>query len=351
MWAYALAINQSLFDKNLPIKPGWMNNVSYDPDNPRSLRIDVTEQTLVTKDWKVQVYRGILALIFWGVVTVNAAVNIGLHGELLLQATVYPLEPAVDVTLTPVLEPWLAISIWVDLLLGLASAGADATAGVHAVALPTHFNTSDKRIIYFESPCVALREFCQCGRALTCTSTRKPGTWAVGTWSSTRPTPVAATLTQSVAAAAASPAPARHACHGQHGTDGRIAAAFIGDASQGNTPIQPKVYVGVKEPDQKDWKYVRFVPLTDGSHMVQDPAITFAHQFIIAAWTETNISQAEEKAATTMEQILQRQEIRYSYALNYDPNRTWSTPGWVTDDRVAELAGRCWQDRSTTAPH
>lgn len=339
--AYALAINQSLFNKDWPIKPGWMNDVSYDPDNPRSLRIDVTEQTLVTKDWKVQVYRGVLAS-FWGVVTVNAAVNIGLHGELLFRATIYPLEPAVDVTLTPALEPWLAISIWVDLLLGLASAGADATAGVR-VALPTHFNTSDKRYIYFESPCVALRAVLSVWARINLYFYEK--TWNLGSWDLVKyKTDACGGYPDPEPPAPPRPPRLLGTPVMASGTDGRIAAAFIGDANQGNTPIQPKVYVGVKEPDQKEWKYVTFVPLTDGSHMVQDPALTFAHQFIIAAWTETNMSQAEEKAATTMEQILQRQEIRYSYALNYDPKRSWSTPGWITDDRVADgrpvLAGQ-----------
>ncbi len=332
--AYALAFNQSLFDKQFSIKPSWMKDVHYDPDNPRSLTVETGNLSLVSKDWKTTVYKGVIAS-FWGVVTVNAAVNIGLHGELVMKATIAPLEPAVDIAVTPSLEPWLAVSVWVDLLLGLASAGADATAGVKA-ELPVHVNTKDSRVVYFDKTCLAIRAVLSVWARVNLLFYQK--SWNLGEWDLIKyksdgcggypePTPPP-------------PPPPPHIL----GTpvmaadnNGVLAAAFIADASGGNgTPI-PKVSVMIKEPGQKEWDYGKAVTLTDGSHMVQDPAITFAGGSVIAAWTETMMTAAEEQAAgNNMAQILGRQEIRFAYARKDSSYKQWSAPASVTNDNVAD---------------
>lgn len=332
--SYALALNQSLFDKQFSIKPAWMKDVPYNPDDMRSLEVRTEKLSLVTKDWKTTVYKGVLAS-FWGVVTVNAAVNIGLHGELFLQATIFPLEPAVDITVTPYLEPWLAVSIWVDLLLGLASAGADATAGV-GVALPFHVNTKDSRIVYFADPCVAVRAVLTAWARINLLFYQK--TWNLGEWELLKyksngcggypdpkppPPPPPPRILGTPAMVA--------------GSNGTLAAAFIADAAQGNGSPIPKVTVLLREPGQTEWDYSKAMVLTDGSHMVQDPAITFAGSMIIVAWTETMLTAAEEQAAgDNMEQVLQRQEIRFAYARRDTNYRQWSAPASVTNDNVAD---------------
>jgi hypothetical protein len=69
----------------------------------------------------VTVFEGVIAS-FWGIVNVHLSINFGLDASLSLQATLAEdLDPAV--TLTPEVTMSSAVSLWVDILLGVAAVG------------------------------------------------------------------------------------------------------------------------------------------------------------------------------------------------------------------------------------
>jgi hypothetical protein len=337
--AYAMALNKNLYEKQFSIKPSWMKNIHYDPDNPDSLRVQTDQLSLVTLDWKTTVYRGTL-VSFWGIVTVNASVSLGLHGEVLFQATIYPLKPAADIVVTPYLEPWLAVSIWVDLLFGLASAGADATASVF-VGLPIHINTQDSRVVYLGDPCMGARILLSVWARVNLWFWKK--TWNLGEWKlldyvSDGCSEQRRRELEQKKPPAPPPPPRLLGTPVMAGNDdgGGMVAAFVGDATPGSITPTPKIYVMYKARDEKEWDINKAIALTDGSRMVQDPAAIFANGRIIVAWTETMMSQDEDQAAgNDMGKIVQRQEIWYSYA-EARPYPQWSAPARVTDDLVAD---------------
>ena len=101
------------------------------------------------------VFSGPLAS-FWGVVTVKASVAVGIGGQLTIQAILKPLKPAAEVILTPIITPRVTASVWVDLLLSVASAGADVTTSA-SLSLPLHINTEATPKVKFDQTCLRLR--------------------------------------------------------------------------------------------------------------------------------------------------------------------------------------------------
>ncbi len=329
--AYVKLLSQEVYGKERDIRPKWMNGVTYDPDNPGSLQVDVGPISLYRLNWETNVFRGVLASYF-GIVTVNAGVSVGVNGELSLSATIWPLKPGADLVLTPYIQPWLAVSIWVDLLMGLASAGADATASL-AVGLPVHLNTTDSRVLYFDSLCLAARIDLAVWARINLGFIKKQ--WDLASvslldkkYGCSQPVPPPA------------PPPTPPRILGSPAVNvnaqGQMMVVYVADtAPNGARPI-PKVFALYKDQNTENWDYRQAVALTDGSHMVQDPTVALSYRKAVVAWTETVMTpQEEESAGNDINRILQRQEICYA-VWGKETDRKWKAPVCLTQDRTAD---------------
>lgn len=300
----------------------------FNPDDPRSLSINLPSVTLWEGDWSTQVYEGVIAT-YWGIVSVKAAVSVGLQGSIIMTMRLQPLQPAVDIELDPRIVPYLTTKLWVDLLLGVASAGADATASV-SVTLPFHINPSEERKAWFEKPCAGFR------LDLSVWARVNLGFWKKK-WDSEPFTLVDKNSCGQVNPAPTKPptppkllgAPAIAAS-----PDGGMLVVFVGDSDPGGQSPKPKVYALYKAPGASGWPSPdRAVALTDGTKMVQDPTVAFALKSnkAFVFWTQTNISSSDEdRAGDDINKILDHQDI-YMRA-GFPEKNQWDSIQPVTDD-------------------
>jgi hypothetical protein len=130
--------------------------IGWEPCERRlpELGIKYGPRTLAAFAEEIDVYSGIVAT-YWYVVTVNAGISIGLEGDLVLEGTFRPLAPRMEATLTPRIEPSLTVSLWLDLLFGLVSAGADVSTGI-GLYLPLEIDTEAAPAARFEAACLNL---------------------------------------------------------------------------------------------------------------------------------------------------------------------------------------------------
>lgn len=330
--AQARLLGQSVLNKSW--SPLYSPSVTFNPDDLKATAIAFNNILLWKKDWSTQVYQGVVAS-YWGIVTVNAAVAMGLHGEVVMNITLYPLVPATDIRLVPTITPSLTIRIWVDLLLGVASAGADAT-GSASLSMPFHVKNRDllnpfqALDVWFEDPCVGVRVDLSVWARVNLKFWKK--TWNIGQVklidqnSCGKPNPAPQSPPPppkllGAPAIAASP-------------DGGMLVVFVGDADPSGQSPKPKIYALYKAPGASGWPDPSHaVALTDGTMMVQDPTVAFAFDppWAFVFWTQTNISASDEdKAGDDINKILDRQDIYMS--VGNPLNNVWSPPLPMTND-------------------
>ncbi len=91
----------------------------------------------------IEVYNGIIAS-YWGIVNVHLSINFGAGAALdVLPGMEKDLAP--DITFIPQANINVPLSLWVDILLGVASAGVDATPSV-TLQMPVHVGPNDVQI-------------------------------------------------------------------------------------------------------------------------------------------------------------------------------------------------------------
>lgn len=334
--AKATLIGEPVLDKSW--SPPNNPSVVIDPNDPKASAIAFTDIKLWEEDWQTQVYQGVLAS-YWGIVTVKASVVVGLRGEVVMDVTFYPLVPATDTRLLPTVTPYLSIRIWVDLLLGIANAGADATGSV-SLTMPFHVKNKDllnpfvPPDVSFENPCVGVRV------DLIAWARVNLGFWKKQ-WNST---PV--TLLNENSCHQTNPSPAPPTTPPKllstpgiaASPDGGVLVVFIGDANPGGSSPTPKVYALYKAPGQSTWPdSSQAVALTDGTKMVQDPVVTFATSGNRAYvfWTQTDISSSDEDKAD-MKAILDHQEIYMARGEPQSGKIQWNGPERRTSDNVSD---------------
>lgn len=325
--------SQNVFDKGVDLLPSGANRLVSNPSDPLRAGLDFGPTSLYKFDKEITVFSGVLATYF-GIVTVNLGVKIGIGGELILQGTIRPLQPAIDTMLTASVTPRLGVSIWVDILLGVASAGADAQAQAE-LRLGLRINTEETPPVSIPTPCLRLGVSLKPWAAVNLFLWKER--WELDPIPLVRyQTPDCPPGYRALTPAATVPAPRVMASPDVAiGPGGGCLAVYVEDATPNAEIATPRVMTRFQNPQTGAWEAA--TALTDGGHMVQDPVAAFVGPdgSAIVAWTQNTMSRAEDEAAGADINIhLRRQEIFYAL-WDVDAQR-WTTPTQLTNDGLAD---------------
>ena len=296
------------------------------PTGPRTLWQDRYDQT---------VFNSVL-FSFWGIVTVGARVRIGFSGELIMDAIIYPLDPGVNLALTPGVGVYLSAGIWVNVLI-LASAGVDVIPSIH-FWLPLEISSYDSRGVWFDEPCFGLSVDLNIWAEVD---------YLFDTWRADLPVNLfsieeprgckpnqqqAAQLAELIRANAAAAPPASRVMASPQvaaSFSGRVISVYVEDTTP--QAEHPSGAVMARFKDLQTGAWLPAVQLSDGLHAVNDPAAAFfgfdGDQAVVA-WTQTDMTPAEETAADSIDDYLNQMEI---YMSRWD-GETWSAPQALTGD-------------------
>ena len=242
---------------------------------------------------------------FWGIVSIDASVSVGLNGSLSISGTIYPFQPNLNTTLVTQVTPSLTISIWVDILLGVASAGADATAAV-GFGLPLRVDTNDPshpEMVWLDTPCFSL--------SVTLAAWARVNllfwshTWNIGSFTLVNYSDPNGCTALAQAIKAIDPnaviAPPRMMASPSVATSpaGDALSVYIVDTTPNQQQPTPRVAASFWDAGSQTWQAPSY--LTAGDHAVQDPVAAFAgpSNTPIVAWTETNLTLAQEQTMGT----------------------------------------------------
>jgi hypothetical protein len=286
---------------------------------------------LASFDKEVTVYKGVI-WGDWGIFTVNASVSVGIGGDLILEGTLRPLVPALEASLIASVRPRLSISIWVDILLGVASAGADATAQL-TLGLPLRLNTEHAPPVWFDAPCLRVDVTLTAWARVNVWFWKKK--WNLDPWKLVDyRSPGCPSGLATLAAGQAVPPPRVMAAPSiASGPGGQMLAVYIQDTTPDTQTPTMQVIAQFWDPQTEQWEAP--VKLTDGSHAVQDPVAAFVGEegHALVAWTENPMTMEEDEAAgDNLAAILARQEIFFAYW----NGQVWSTPSRLTDDTLPD---------------
>ncbi len=333
--AQAVLLGRTLYNNSRSINTGKTTFYGgIDPSGWRSLRIATGRQVLWSDSYHQDVFNGII-FSFLGIVNVGMTVKIGMSGEVVLDAVIYPFQPNLDLTLTPSIGVYLTVSVWVNLLV-LASAGADAIPSV-SVALPLRVKTNDSRRAWFEDPCIGVNVdvkvwvkinylFDTWRREKTYNVLREdePDGCVYGRAAQ-------ALLRQAQVNAELAPPNPRVMASPDVATNpyGQVLAVYVDDLTPGAALPTPAVMGRFKDPESGTW--LPAVQLSSGDRAVNDPVAAFfgeGNQAMVA-WSQTELAPAEETPAEdALPQYLNHLEI-YT---NYWNGQVWSGPQRLTDD-------------------
>lgn len=292
----------------------------------RDLNYSFGPEKLFPFDVEVPIYDGPVAS-FFGVLNAKVSVNTGISGEVIMQGTIWPLAPDLEMSARARVSPRVDVSASGDFL-GLIGVGVTSrTEGT--IIMPAKVSSKDSRLAWLEDPCMRLQVLLYFWISITIKQ------WATDPISMIDYTNGACPAARSASAPDAAPAQPRlfAAPHVISGPAGRMLAVYVEDTSP-NTPNRvPKVMARFWNTGSQQWGPA--VALTDGTHMVQDPAGAFygGGDNAIVAWTELPLTLAEEEAlGTDLDAVLARQEIFYA---TWNGTQ-WSAPTRLTNDTVAD---------------
>ena len=299
-------------------------------DNLRQLHYDLGPETLFPFDTEAPVYEGVLFTLF-GLANVRVSISVGVSGDVVIQGTIWPLAPDMDMRARAHISPRVDVDVIGDIL-GVVSVGGTArTEGT--VSVPAHMSTRDARLVWLEDPCMRLKVILYLWMSIGIGDASKE--WNLDPQTLLDYTNGACPATLSASAPDAVPTRPRlfAAPTVISGPGGRMLSVYVEDTSPNTTNPVPKVMARFWDIPNNQWGPV--VALTGGTHMVQDPAGAFygTGGNAIVAWTETAMTLAEEQAAgNDLNAMLARQEIFYAVW-----NGTqWSAPTRLTNDGVSD---------------
>lgn len=329
--ASARLFSQNIFNSSRDLLPAGAERLVVNPSDLRRIGIDLGPYTLYSFDTgDIPVFRSPIAS-FWGIVTVNASISVGISGDLVFAATVQPLLPAIDATLTASVRPRLSISIWVDILLGVASAGADATAEV-SLGLPLRLNTEANPPVWIDNPCIRVNVNLSVWAAVNLWLWKER--WTLGDWPLVnyaegcpvmRPT---ATLAATITPPRVMAAPAI-----TNGPGGRMLSVYVDDTTPAAENPTPQVVARFWNSTTQSWE--TSIALTDGTRMVQDPVAAFVGTdgAALVVWTQNSMTLEEARAnGNNLPGLLVRQEI---YAAYWN-GTNWDAPQRLTNDTLPD---------------
>ena len=222
-------------------------------------------------------------------------------------------------------------------MLILASAGVDAIPAVH-LGLPLNIVTWDPRVVYLDDPCIGFRLDVKAWVEVDYLfdEWREEATFNVikedepdGCLYAAR---LVAQLEQQAEANAAVAPPTPRVMASPQVTasfSGRVLSVYVED----RTPQaeHPSSAVMARFKDLQTGAWLPAVQISDGQHAVNDPTAAFfgydGDQAMVA-WTQTDMTQAEEETADSLDDYLNQLEIY----INVWDGETWSGPFAVTGD-------------------
>lgn len=338
--AAAKVLNQSILDKKQDLIDDSVAHIYTDINDWHKTKVVFVPVKLWEDSFSTDVYKGPLAS-FWGVVTVNASLSVGLGGQVIIEGTLYPFEPKLDATLHNRVTPSLTVSIWVDILLGVASAGADGNVAMNFY-MPLRLNTADPghpEMVWMDTPCFSVKITLSAWARVNLLFWKK--TWNIGSYTLLNYSnpPACTALADAIREAApeavilppsviASPAVATS-------PGGEMLSAYVDNSTPAAAQPTPLIMASFFDNNTQSWKTAQ--PLSDGLHNVQDPAVGFIGQtsLPVVVWTQTDLTLAQENSAgDNINTYLNKQEIYY--ALWNSNNNSWGTPVRLTNNALAD---------------
>ncbi len=339
-FAIAKVFNQSILDKNQDLIDDKVAHIYTDTHDWRKTRVTFEPVKLWEESFSTTVYKGPLAS-FWGIVTINASLSVGLDGSVTIEGTIYPFQPNLDATLKNKITPNLTVSVWVDILLGVASAGADGKVAV-GFYMPLRLNTFDPDHpdwVWMDTPCFSVKITLSAWARINLIFTKK--TWNIGSYELVNySNPASCTvLMRAVKQAApeavlapprvmASPAVATSA-------SGELLSAYVFDATPTITQTTPTIMASFFDNNSQTWETA--MPVSDGLHNVQDPVVAFMgqNQTPVVVWTQTDLTLAQENVTgDDINSYLNKQEIYYRLWNNN--SNSWDPAVRLTNDSLPD---------------
>jgi len=223
----------------------------------------------------------------------------------------------------------------------LASAGVDAIPAVH-LGLPLNIVTWENPVAYLDDPCVGFRLDVKAWVEVDYLfdEWREEATFNV--FKDDEPDgclytdQLLAQLEQQARANAAIAPPTPRVMASPQVTasfSGRVISVYVEDITPQAEHPSSAVMARFKDLDTGAW--LPAVQVSDGLHAVNDPAAAFFGfdgEEVMVAWTQTDMTQAEEEAADSLDDYLNQLEIY----INVWDGQTWSGPFAVTDDLLGD---------------
>ncbi|MGB5049896.1 MAG: hypothetical protein WBO46_13225, partial [Caldilineaceae bacterium] len=324
--AYATVLNKQLLppDTGITLLRPNANFYIYDLT---TIGFPVGPYPLVPYVWVPTPFISVPVISFFGIVSVTVNGSAGAGMGVNIEGKIQPLRPAVTATLTASGDAQAELGVGLDLLGGVADAGASAQAYTK-LDLPLAVELSSKPSVNANicaQVSFRVHAWASFGWGLASTSDTK----TLYDWQDCAAQVAASSvLTSELATPALIAAPAVASA-----ADGRVLSAFVqNSAATGATP-QVQVFARFQSGNGTGWETP--VALSNPAHSASNPAVAFVGSagLPVVAWTE-NILNASQAAAlgTDYSAVASHQEIFYSaYFAN-----VWSPPVRVTDDGVAD---------------
>ena len=267
----------------------------------------------------------------WGIVDVNVAVGLGVNGKVMLDGDIRPIADEASIEMLPSVEPYADISVYVDILLGVAKAGANVRTAIE-VGLPleaTIVNPDSQSTVGYGDPCLGITMDMYAWARVNLwfwKSKWRTGPYSLldrGGCSLTRTVPQNRSYDpeldlSSAPFLATSP-------------DGRHLQVQVHNQAHPDD-FRPAVAAFWLDPNTGDLGPIEFISNIGAS--VQDPvaAILGNTGHAVVVWVENSLTEVDD--APELFDILNHQEMMYSY---YD-GTSWSVPAAILDDSATPMA-------------
>ncbi|HRQ41171.1 MAG TPA: CARDB domain-containing protein [Chloroflexota bacterium] len=301
-------------------------------DQLRQFTYTVDPITLFEYDKEVPVYEGLLFSAA-GLADVRISITLGVSGDMVINGTVRPLDPSMNITSVTHTRPRVDITVALNALFGVASGGA-TTRTEAEMRYPISMNSDDPDVISLFDACMRLKVTLMFWARVNLLFADMQWNLAEETIVDYAEGNCSLPLALMGGASTASQTPPRLMTVPKiaSGANGAMLATFVEDTAPNAAVPSPKVMAAFWNSQSGQWGAP--LALTDGTRMVQDPVAAFYGNGgqAMVAWTDNVITPAEEQAATGLNDILKWQEIYYA---TWNGSQ-WSQPARLTDDQLPD---------------
>lgn len=323
---YAKLLSTELCNDSKALLNGYKTQFSY--ADPSKLYIPLDGGTLCSFERGRDLFRGEIESL-WGLISFGVGFHVNFDGSISFNGSMRPMALDFQGYAAGDFNASLIVDGWVKLFWGVAGGGITPRADVVSFALAS-INTKNNPP-YSYVACAAVNVWVNVWARVNYLFGSK--TWNL--WNKsllTRSTCAEATAALAGVAQDDPPPPRVIAAPAiASSASGKMITVYVEDTASAAPTPKAQLMARFRTSDAEAWSAP--VALTDGGHMVQDPAVVFyAGDKAIVAWTETVMTAAEDAAATELSQVLRRQEIFYAL---WD-GANWSQPVRFTTDTAAD---------------